>query len=131
MSLFNLFGKKEEASSAKDEKHIPWVSLSRIEQLEEISEISKTCPVAIFKHSTTCGISRMVLRNFETDFDISNTHMKLYYLDLKSFREVSNEVAIKFEVLHQSPQLLVIKNGIAVFHESHYSIQASVLNRFI
>jgi len=131
MGIFNLFGKKENNTTPKETKQIPWLKLSSLDQLDEIAEASKTIPVAIFKHSTTCGISRMVLRNFENDYGIDANKMKLYYLDLHSFRDVSNEVGYKFQVIHQSPQLLVIKNGEAVYHASHHSILANELEKFI
>lgn len=130
MAFFDFFGKKTETTE-KEPKQIPWLRLTRVEQLEELKEISKSVPVAIFKHSTTCGISRMVLRNFESDFAVDATKMKLYYLDLHAHREVSNEVGYQFQVIHQSPQLLVIKNGVAVYHASHHSIHASDLERYL
>ncbi len=131
MGLFNLFGKKEERTTEKETINVPWLKLHRLEQLDEIAEISKTTPIAIFKHSTTCGISRMVIRNFENEYAIPEDNMKLYYLDLLAFRDVSNEVGYKFQVIHQSPQVLVIKNGVAVYHASHHSIHATDLERFI
>ena len=130
MGLFDFFGKKTETTT-NDQKQIPWIRLTHKEQLEEIEAISKTIPVAIFKHSTSCGISRMVLRNFENDFDIDAAQLKLYYLDLLAFRDVSNEVGYKFQVIHQSPQLLVIKNGITVYHASHHNIHAGDLERYL
>ncbi len=130
MSLFGLFGSKN-ASEEKEEKSIPWNRLQSIEQLNTISEESKTTPVVIFKHSTRCGISRMVLKQFESNYDIDPSQMKLYFLDLLSNRDVSDEVGYKFQVMHQSPQLIVIKNGVAVAHASHHSINASELKKFI
>lgn len=131
MGLFNLFGKKEGIGDQKSEKHIPWFKLNRLEQLDEIVEMSKTTPVTLFKHSTTCGISRMVIRNFESDYTIPEDKMKLFYLDLLAFRDISNEVGYRFQVIHQSPQVLVIKNGVAVYHASHHSIHATDLERFM
>ena len=66
--LDKLFGNKN--SSEKEEKHIPWNRLTTVEQLETIIEESNSKSVAIFKHSTRCGISRMVLRQFENNFNI-------------------------------------------------------------
>lgn len=131
MGLFSLFGKKEERKTEKETKIVPWLKLHRLEQLDEIAEMSKTTPVAIFKHSTTCGISRMVIRNFENEYTIPEDKMKLYYLDLHAFRDVSNEVGYRFQVIHQSPQVLVLKNGVAVYHTSHHSIHASDLEQYI
>ncbi|NND89079.1 MAG: bacillithiol system redox-active protein YtxJ, partial [Flavobacteriaceae bacterium] len=105
--MFGLFGDKKESEAAK----IEWHSLTTVDQLDTIVEESKSLPVAIFKHSTRCGISRMVLRSFEKQFDLDDSQMKMYFLDLIANREVSNEVAAKFDVIHQSPQLIVIQNG--------------------
>ncbi|MEX2349251.1 MAG: bacillithiol system redox-active protein YtxJ [Flavobacteriaceae bacterium] len=110
-------------------KEIPWKPLTSVSEVDEIVKTSKTKPVAIFKHSTSCGISRMVLKQFERDYDIEEGTMGLYYLDLLSYRNVSNEVAARFQVMHQSPQLLVIKNGAAVYNASHHSIQAAELEK--
>lgn len=130
MGLFNdLFGGKSEAK--KEQKNIPWISLNSLEQLKEISEKSKTKPQVIFKHSTTCGISRMVLNMFTNNYAIHGNQLDLYFLDLHAYREVSNEVGIHFQVLHQSPQLLIVKNGVTVFHTSHGAISEVNLEQFI
>jgi len=128
-----FFGKRanKNESEVKEEKSVPWLRLTRLEQLSEIKEQSKGKPVAIFKHSTTCGISKMALRNFERAYTLTDEQMKLYYLDLKAFRDVSDEVGYTFQVIHQSPQLIVIKNGVAVAHASHHSIRAEELQNFI
>ena len=129
MSLFGLFGSK--TSSEENKKSLPWNRLNSLDQLESIVAESKTIPVAIFKHSTRCGISRMVLNQFENSYDINSEQLKLYFLDLLSYRDVSDEVGYKFQVIHQSPQLIVIKDGVAVANASHHSIQAKELENFI
>ncbi len=130
MGLLNkLFGSSE--NSEKEEKYIPWNRLTMLQQLDEIDKESLQKPVAIFKHSTRCGTSRMALRQFESQFSIEDEKVKLYFLDLIAFREVSNEIAIRFQVMHQSPQLLVIKNGNTLHHSSHYSIDAELLEQFV
>lgn len=124
--LFNSSNKPE-----KEKKLIPWHRLTGLEQLDEIEKESLTKPIAIFKHSTRCGTSSMALRQFERQFEIEDEKVKLYFLDLIAFREASNEVAIRFQVMHQSPQLLVIRNGSTIHHSSHYSIDAGLLVQFI
>lgn len=121
MSLFkNLF------NSNKTEKEpqipFPWKSLTSASQLDEIAELSKTKTVLIFKHSTRCGISRMVLSRFEENQLENQEAVVFYYLDLLNFRTISDEIAARFQVFHQSPQLLVIKNGTCVAQGSHYDI---------
>jgi len=130
MSLFGLFGTKE-SSKKKEVKQLPWKKLTSVDQLDSIVEESKVTPVAIFKYSTRCGISSIVMRQFERAYDLDMDQMKLYYLDLLAFRNVSDEVSINFQVMHQSPQLIVIKNGITVAHASHHGIRASELRNFI
>ena len=119
MGLFNkIFSGSNEP---KEEKVLPWIPLTQIDQLDSISEASLSKTQLIFKHSTRCGISRMVMNQFVDAYDVE-ANADLYYLDLLSYRDVSNEVGYKFQVTHQSPQLLVIKNGIAVAHASHGAI---------
>ena len=128
MGLINkLFGGSTEP---KEEKVLPWIALSELGQLDAISEKSKTKTQVIFKHSTRCGISRMVMNQFVNDYNLTENDLDLYYLDLLNYRDVSNEVGFKFQVIHQSPQLLVIKNGIAVAHDSHGAINEIDLSRF-
>lgn len=130
MSLFGLFGSKN-SSEEKENNAVPWNRLLSLEQLNELEEESKTLPVAIFKHSTRCGISRMVLKQFESSYKIEPDKMKLYYLDLLNNRDVSDEVGYKFQVIHQSPQVIVIKNGNAVAHASHHSINSLDLHPYV
>lgn len=131
MGVFNsLFGGKGNTDK-KEEKTIPWIALNAIDQLEEIEKKSLSKPQFIFKHSTTCGISRMVINMFKSGYDLSENQADLYYLDLHGYREVSNEVGYKFQVIHQSPQLLVIKNGTTIAHASHGAIAEVNLEQFI
>ena len=130
MGLFNnLFGSTDE--EAKEKKVLPWIGLRSLDQLEEIEQKSKTKTQVIFKHSTSCGISRMVLNMFTKSYTLTEGQMDIYFLDLLAHRNVSNEVGIKFQVLHQSPQLLVIKNGVTVFHTSHGAISEVDLEKYI
>jgi len=131
MGVFNgLFGGKGNKEK-KEEKSLPWIALNSLEQLEEIEKKSLSKPQFIFKHSTTCGISRMVINMFKSSYNFTESQADLYYLDLHAFREVSNETGFKFQVMHQSPQLLVIKNGTTVSHASHGAIAEVNLEQFI
>lgn len=128
MGIFNnLFGG---SSEPKEEKQLPWIALTSLDQLATIAEKSKTKTQLIFKHSTRCGISRMVINQFTDAYSFNEDDVDLYYLDLLNYRDVSNEVGYKFQVLHQSPQLLVIKNGITVAHESHGAINGLALEQY-
>ncbi|MFS4457025.1 bacillithiol system redox-active protein YtxJ [Maribacter sp. 2304DJ31-5] len=131
MGLFDgIFGDKNKKEH-KTESKIPWIGLTAREQLDEITDKSKERPQLIFKHSTTCGISRMVLNMFTSGYDLQEGLMDLYFLDLHAYREISNAIASKFQVMHQSPQLLIIKNGVVVAHDSHGGISEMELEKYI
>ena len=128
--LNNIFGSKN-SNEKKADGDLPWIALVSLSQLEEIETKSANRVQVIFKHSTTCGISRMVMNMFKSSYNYSENQIDLYYLDLLSFREVSNGVAEKFKVMHQSPQLLVIRNGSVVAHDSHGSINEISLEKYL
>lgn len=110
---------------------VPWHELVDMDQLDKIVEESGNKPIVIFKHSTRCGISRGVLKIFERNYSLTDEQLKLYFLDLLAHRDISNEIAKRFQVQHESPQILVIINGKVVHHDSHHSIEASDLMKFI
>ena len=127
MGLFKtLFG----SSEPKEERLLPWKALTDVSQLETIEKLSHSKTQVIFKHSTRCGISSMVMNQFKSAFDLE-ANLDLYYLDLLSYRKVSDEVGYKFQVMHQSPQLLIIKNGTTVAHASHGAINELELEKFV
>ena len=129
MSFFkNIFGQND--GESQENKPSIWNDLTEIEQLDAIIEESAEQTVVIFKHSTRCIVSRTALKQFEFDFK-ADEKLKLYFLDLITYRPVSNEIADRFEVEHQSPQILVIKNGKAIYNTSHSAIDATILERFI
>lgn len=100
-----------------------WISLKDSRQLEEIVAESKKGPVLIYKHSTRCNISRAAFDRLERKWDTAVAgDVKRYFLDLISYRDVSNKIAEIFEVEHQSPQVLLISDGKAVLDLSHYDI---------
>ncbi len=119
--LSGIFGKGAN-QDADSNNEISWISLVSMDQIEEIEAKSITKTQVIFKHSTRCGISRMVLNTFKNGYNLEDGVMDIYYLDLFANRDVSNAISQKFGVVHQSPQLLIIKNGTVVAHDSHGGI---------
>lgn len=122
--LKNIFGSSDNQEQAQSK--MQWNNLETISQLDELVPLSQDQSVVIFKHSTRCSISRMALKQFENEFDFSDL-VQPFYLDLIAFREVSNEIAARFGVVHQSPQLILIKEGKAVYNVSHSDIDAGAL----
>lgn len=99
-----------------------WIDLSQIQQVEDIKTAEGYS--VIFKHSTRCSISLMAKRTFERDWDVIPENVKFYFLDLINHRDVSAHIAETFQVHHESPQLLVIKNGDCILDSSHSDISA-------
>lgn len=118
--LSKLFSKSEKVS-------IPWKHISSISHLDEIDKRSEEKPVVLFKHSTRCSISAMSLSRFERSYEGDAT-FEPYFLDLIANREVSNTIAERYGIRHESPQTILIKNGKAVFDASHMSISYTELN---
>lgn len=109
-----------------------WIQLKNIENVDELVELSfkeNSEGILIFKHSTRCSISSMALNRFEKAWDLHS--IPSFFIDLISFRSVSNYVADKFSVEHESPQVLFIKNGKCLFHLSHNAISVSEIKREI
>ena len=104
-----------------------WTILTEKNQIAEIIALSNSIPVYIFKHSTTCGISAQAKENVEISFKNTDKPFLFYYLDLLKYRSVSNEVASKLNVHHQSPQLILVHDGQVAFTTSHHKIKANIL----
>lgn len=130
--LQNLFNTKTpENKKDTNQNSFVWRTLENLDQMDAIEKLSYEKVVVIFKHSRTCGISNMVWHQFQSEIDFDNSKIEMLYLDLLSNRDVSNEVSRAFQVLHQSPQILVIKNGEVLHHASHAGIRTSDIKKFI
>lgn len=100
-----------------------WNKLDDEEVLEKIDSESAAQPVMIFKHSTRCSISAAALNRMERNWNDSDSEkVKPYFLDLLANRSLSNSVAERYNVQHESPQVLVIKNGQCIYNASHMDI---------
>lgn len=126
--MFRIFSKNNK--EAKEEKILAWQEITEEKELEEILKASFDRPVFIFKHSTRCGISAMALSRLTSDLEPDDDY-GMYILDLLSYRSISNLIAEKLQVLHQSPQLIVLRNGEVVHQSSHSAIKAKVIADFI
>lgn len=128
MSFFDkIFGGKEEA---KEQKSF-WNKIESEDDLKIAIENSYANKVAIFKHSTSCFISKTVLRNFERDLEsIENKEdiADLYFLDLLAYRPLSNKIAEDLDIRHESPQLLIIEDGKVINDASHQNISINQLS---
>lgn len=109
----------------KKKKSIPWQSISTTQKVDELISNGK---VAFFKHSTRCSISSMAYNRLE---GISIPNYEIYYLDLISYREVSNYIAEKTGIQHQSPQLILLQDGIVKGNLSHNGISQSNVDQIL
>ena len=98
-----------------------WKPLQEAGQLDELVAESFHQPVVIFKHSTRCSISTMAKARLEREKSLE--HVRFYYLDLLNYRSLSHQIAERFQVHHESPQVLLIRAGECVYDESHQGIQ--------
>ena len=109
-----------------------WNHLEHADQLNQLITESAEKNILIFKHSTRCNISRAALDRLERNWkDEEVKNIKLYFLDLLSYRNISNAIADTFQVEHQSPQVLIIRNGKSVYDNSHYGIDFAVIREKI
>lgn len=116
--LDQIFGKKEDQDHSKS----LWKKIESQKDLDAATEKSSQQKVLIFKHSTRCFISKTVLRSFEKQMQESDKNFGYYFLDLLAYRSISNEIESRFDVVHQSPQLIVLENGKAIYNASHQNI---------
>jgi bacillithiol system protein YtxJ len=122
MSLLKkIFSNNPKTVESPTDSKINWINLEAAGQLDDIKQASNNATTIIFKHSTRCGTSRMVLKSFEKKW-ADKEDINFYFLNLIRFREVSNAIAHEFEVVHQSPQLIVLEKGKVRTHASHYDI---------
>ena len=129
MGLFNSIFSNSNNQSLQEA--INWINLTNLDEITDIKTLSISESIFIFKHSTRCGISRIVKKQFEKLLLPNNNNVKVYYLDLLKYRNVSDAVSEVFQVRHQSPQLLIIRNEVAVKHASHYDITTISINKYL
>ena len=104
-------------------RKMEWINLNSVEQLVEIDEKSQSKTQVIFKHSTRCSVSSFAKRILTGEYnDQVKAKADVYYLDLISFREISNAIASRYNVMHESPQILVIEKGACSYNASHSDV---------
>ena len=109
-----------------------WTELNNEQQIEEIKNESKSQPVLIFKHSTRCAVSSTALSRLERNWKAGEVApLKIYYLDLLSHRNISQRIAESFDVEHESPQVLILKDGNPVYVRSHLAIAYDEIQRLL
>jgi bacillithiol system protein YtxJ len=98
-----------------------FVKITDLRSFEEIAMRSKERPVVIFKHSLTCPISAAAydqMLAFEGEVAL---------LEVQRSRELSREIEDRLGVVHESPQIIVLRNGQVVWNASHFRITANAV----
>ena len=108
-----------------------WRKLESLAQLDSIDAASHRIPVAIFKHSTRCSVSSTALDRLNRNSGDDLPESEIWYLDLIAHRDLSNAIAERYGVIHESPQLIIIRNGKAVHDTSHLAISYPELKRSV
>lgn len=104
---------------------VHWKEITDIAVLDKIQQDSYTQTQLIFKHSTRCSISAMALERLNRTWKFTDSQIVPHYLDLLKYRDISNKIAEKWQVHHESPQILIIKNGECIHDASHSDISVS------
>ncbi|WP_010252366.1 bacillithiol system redox-active protein YtxJ [Myroides injenensis] len=107
-----------------------WINLTESKQIDEIIKESEDRAVVIFKNSPRCYISKFALRNFESSFE-NPTAINCYMVDVVQHKLISIEIADRFQINHESPQLLIISKGKAVYNASHENINAKETEKLL
>ena len=131
MGIFKSIFGGSAGEKPEKKQELPWIPLVELDQIEAIQADSYSRPQLIYKHSTTCGISSMVLNMFSRSYDFSEEQADLYFLDLHRHRTLSNEVAGRLGVRHESPQLIVVGKGEVIVHRSHGGITDLDLHSYL
>jgi len=108
-----------------------WNPITTEQQVKDIVAKSNEKPQIIFKDSVTCGISAYAKERLVSGNDLLIAKADFNYLDLLSYRSVSNFIADELNVIHQSPQIIVLKDGEVVYRVSHHSIQADEIAKYL
>jgi bacillithiol system protein YtxJ len=119
--VFNIFGKKKKIGESMEN----WIKITSEQEVRDIVEKSNETSQIIFKDSVTCGISAYAKSRILDGYDAIDGKADFNYLDLLSYRSVSNFIAEHLGVYHQSPQIIVLKNGEVVHSVTHHSIDPS------
>ena len=109
-----------------------WLPLTDPAQIEAALAGSQGRTIAFFKHSTRCSISKMALMFLEEDWDAQSPLVaEWYFVDILAHRPVSNQLAERLQETHESPQLLLVRDGECIYEASHNEIKADRIEAFL
>lgn len=102
--------------------------ISTLEQLDAVIQSSNKQPVLLFKHSTQCPISANALAELEQFSHTEDAEdVLIRVVHVIEDRPVSNEIADRYQIKHESPQAFWIKDEQVLWHASHRAITSEAL----
>jgi len=108
------------------------VPLHDIESVEAAIAESRERPVLLFKHSRYCGVSCEALDELQTHIDAQTAPTVAYKMvTVQTHRRVSDVVAQRLGIRHETPQAILLRNGKAVWNASHFRITARQLDQIV
>ncbi len=111
--------------------NLNWTDIVSIQTIESAVEKSFSQPVIIYKHSTRCGLSSVVKSRLERSWSKEPLPVECYFLSLIQYRKLSDYLSDRFQVIHESPQILIIVGGVCIFHDSHMGVNHSAIKEAI
>lgn len=120
----SIVDKMKTTLSNSDVERDDWNVLTNKEDIKEVIKRSKDRPQLIYKHSHRCGTCLVARKEIENNFEAIKEQTDMNFVNVVKNRAVSDEISERLEVRHESPQVLIIHNGEAVWHESHHSIES-------
>lgn len=101
-----------------------WTKIENEQDLNDLNEISRKKICLLFKYSTRCPTSGVALDRLERDWNPDEMEeVEPYFLDLIKHRNLSNVIADHYDVMHESPQIILIEKGKSIFDTSHFWIK--------
>lgn len=88
-------------------------------------------PRLLYKHSLTCGTSGWAMEELRDLASTAGQDVRIGIVLVQPGRDVSNEIARRFGVRHESPQILLVHDGKAVWVASHHSVTARAASEAI
>jgi bacillithiol system protein YtxJ len=106
-------------------------TLSGVDDLDQLLTASNNGPVLLFKHSHSCGVSMEALDELLAHLNDASTDAKYGIVTVQTHRSVSNEVAARLGVRHETPQALLVRDGRVVWSASHFRVTAEAVAQAI
>ncbi len=106
---------------------LKWVAIEREEQVEAIAALSHSRPCVVYKHSTRCSLSSLAKYRLEKEWNLAEDAVATFYIDIIAHRHLSRYLSERFEVYHESPQVLLIRDGECTYDASHLDISVADL----